>query len=276
MDINDVGQGDNMKTKDGLLAELKTINKWEQEQEDLWFWERWGKIPFTILDKLTPAFIHKKVNVIIEELISYINTGSKYLISTKATLKKFGNVISLEDIKHMPLQEMDRIAGDIVKNRKNIATAQGATTGFGGIFTLAIDIPAVLGMSLNVLQEIALCYGYNPEDEKERLFIVKCLQFSSSDIVGKQTILNELQNFDNRSGNQNSVSQIASWREVITVYRDNYGWKKLFQIVPVAGMVFGAYLNRKTIEEIAEAGQMLYKKRRINERLDELEKECVR
>jgi len=33
-------------------------------------------------------------------------------------------------------------------------------------------------------------------------------------------------------------------------------------------MVFGAYLNRKTIEEIAEVGKMLYKKRRVLDRLE--------
>ncbi|MFX3624964.1 MAG: EcsC family protein [Ectobacillus sp.] len=260
-----------METKQILLEEMQAIQTWEKEQKDLWFWEKLGKIPFAILDKLTPSFLHNKVNSVLEELIHYINTGNKYLINKDATLKKFGALSSIEEIRHLPLNEMDQIAKGIIASRKKIATAQGATTGIGGIFTLAIDIPAVLGMSLNVLQEMALCYGYNPEDEKERLFIVKCLQFSSSDLVGKQTILSELQDFDNRSGKKDSISQIASWREVITVYRDNYGWKKLFQIVPIAGILFGAYLNRKTVEEIAETGMMLYKKRRILERLESLE-----
>lgn len=57
----------------------------------------------------------------------------------------------------------------------------------------------------------------------------------------------------------------------MTVYRDNWGWKKLLQTVPVAGMFFGAYLNRKTLEEVTEAARMLYRKRRIISRLAELE-----
>ncbi|HBS45421.1 MAG TPA: hypothetical protein DEA91_14890 [Paenibacillus sp.] len=44
-------------------------------------------------------------------------------------------------------------------------------------------------------------------------------------------------------------------------------WKKLFQAIPVAGMFFGAYTNRKALEEVAEAARMLYRKRRILERL---------
>ncbi|MCI0767960.1 EcsC family protein [Bacillus sp. TL12] len=260
-----------MESKELLLKEITMIEKWEKEQEDLWFFEKWGKIPFAILDKLTPKFIHKKINLLLDELIQYLNSGSKYLIHPQTTIKKFENATSLEDIQQFSLSEMDSIVDKMIKNRKSVATAQGATTGFGGIFTLAIDIPAILSMSLNVLQEIAICYGYNPEDMQERLFIVKCLQFSSSDMVGKQTILHELKHFDSRANHDDSMSQVKSWREVFTVYRDNYGWKKLFQIIPVAGMIFGAYLNRKTIEEIAEVGKMLYKKRRVLDRLVEME-----
>ena len=257
-----------MESKELLLQEIAIIEKWEKEQEDLWFFEKWGKIPFTILDKLTPKFIHKKINILLDELIQYLNSGSKYLIHPQTTIKKFENAASLADVQKSLLSEMDTIVDKIIENRKSVATAQGATTGFGGIFTLAIDIPAVLSMSLNILQEIAICYGYNPEDIQERLFIVKCLQFSSSDIVGKQTILHELKHFDARVNHDNSMSQIKSWREVFTVYRDNYGWKKLFQMIPIAGMIFGAYLNRKTIEEIAEVGKMFYKKRRVLDRLE--------
>ncbi|MEY8350245.1 EcsC family protein [Bacillus cereus] len=260
-----------MDAKELLLKEIAMIEQWEKEQEDLWFFEKWGKIPFATLDKLTPKFIHKKINLLLDELSQYLNSGSKYLIHPQSTIKKFENATSLTDVQKFPLSEMDAIVDKIIENRKSVATAQGATTGFGGIFTLAIDIPAVLSISLNVLQEIAICYGYNPEDMHERLFIVKCLQFSSSDIVGKQTILHELKHFDSRTTHDDSMSQVKSWREVFTVYRDNYGWKKLFQIIPVAGMIFGAYFNRKTIEEIAEVGKMLYKKRRVLDRLEEME-----
>ncbi len=54
----------------------------------------------------------------------------------------------------------------------------------------------MIGISLKVLQEIALCYGYYPADPQERLFILKCLQFASSDVVGKKAVLQELANFE--------------------------------------------------------------------------------
>jgi len=164
------------------------------------------------------------------------------------------------------------LSEELQLNRVKLATMQGASTGIGGIFTLAIDIPLLLGMALKTLQEIAIIHGYDPQDKQERVFIVKCLQFVSADIVGKEAILQELSTMHEDSRNsENMISQLEGWREVVFTYRDQFGWKKLFQMVPIAGIVFGAYANRGMINDIAETGNMLYRKRRIIEKLKEIE-----
>ena len=38
-------------------------------------------------------------------------------------------------------------------------------------------------------------------------------------------------------------------------------------MIPIAGLIFGAFINRSAVNDIAEAGMMLYRKRRILERL---------
>ena len=53
--------------------------------------------------------------------------------------------------------------------------------------------------------------------------------------------------------------------------RDHFGWKKLFQMIPIAGIIFGAFINRSSIGDVAETGMMLYRKRRIIERIHQLE-----
>lgn len=266
-----------------LRSELQAIERWESEQKDLWFWEKLGRLPFAMLDKVTPKIVHEKIGVALDEIGSFVQSGGQYLVSEKAivslvekeSLGKEGVVgFTLDQVRQAPLDAMDRTADALTESRANIATAQGATTGFGGLFTLAIDIPAVLGLSLKVLQEMALCYGYDPQEKREREFIVKCLQFASSDIVGKKAVLDDLDRMaaagsgqGDDGGERAAMSQLQGWREVIAGYRDNFGWKKLFQLVPIAGMVFGAYINRSTLKEVAEAGKMLYRKRRIMERL---------
>lgn len=262
-----------LDSQDWLQSELVKIEAWEKDQGDLWFWEKLGRLPFKLMDKWTPKFVQTKMGSLIDELGQYVQTGGSYLSSTSKVKSYYANaeIESIEDVKELTIVRMDKAVEGITKNRKNIATVQGAGTGIGGIFTLSLDIPFLLGLQLKTLQDIAICYGYDPNDKKERLFIIKALQFVSSDIVGKQTILSQLSKFDKQDeeNKREVLSEIQGWREVVFSYRDQFGWKKLFQMVPIAGLVFGAFINRSAINDIAEAGMMLYRKRRILERLNE-------
>jgi len=266
-----------MESREELLTKLSVIEKWEKDQSGLWFWERIGRLPFKILDKLTPKFIHKKIGALLDEIGVYIQTGGRYLVSKKSIYKLIQKetkqpVEEFTDINELPLSTMKKISEQLTEHRKNFAAVQGASTGIGGIFTLAIDIPALLAISLKTLQEIAIIHGYDPSEKSERVFIVKCLQFSSADVVGKKAILKELSNYYREGSSSNEMmSQLQGWREVVYTYRDQFGWKKLFQMVPVAGMIFGAYTNRSAINDLAETGMMLYQKRKIIERLEKIE-----
>ncbi len=259
-----------VETREQLAKELKKIEKWEKGQKGLFFWEKLLRLPFAALDKVTPKFIHAKIEKLLDEVAKYIDNGGQYLANTSATLEKASKrleekELTLTDIQQLSIQEMDELANAFVETRQKNAQIQGATTGIGGIFTLAIDVPFVLGLTLKTLQEVAVAYGYDPTKQEERVFMVKCMQFSSSDIVGKQAILEELA----EGKRAQSLSQLQGWREVFTTYRDNWGWKKLFQMIPIAGMIFGAYVNKQAIGDIGEIGTMLYRKRRILERLEQ-------
>ncbi|MDQ0214719.1 hypothetical protein J2S13_001116 [Oikeobacillus pervagus] len=267
-----------METIERLQNDLLEIEKWEKEQKKVWFWERLGRIPFKLLDKFTPQFIQNKVGLLLDELGNFIQNGGKYLTRKEMIFKKLQKrlpdlmIEHLSDIENLPIDLMNEVSEELEKNRKDFATVQGATTGIGGIFTLAIDIPLLLGVSLKTLQEIAVTYGFDPNERKERIFIVKCLQFSTADVVGKKAILNELSTYYKGGTQQKEMlSQLQGWREVVYTYRDQFGWKKLLQMVPIAGMIFGAFTNRAMIQDLSEAGIMLYRKRRIMKRLKELQ-----
>ncbi|WP_028563638.1 EcsC family protein [Paenibacillus pinihumi] len=270
-----------LETSEQLHAALTEVTAWEKEQNKLMIWDRLSRLPFKLIDKLMPKIIHDKMGLLLDELGSYIQNGGNYLVAGN----KVKNLVASMSRKAGGLEQgpysvatMDEAALQLINSGRDTATVQGATTGFGGVFTLAADIPAILGLSLKVIQEIGLCYGYDPTDKTERIFTVKVMQFASSDIVGKQAVLQELNlqaggSGDIMEGANNAVSKIQGWREVITVYRDNFGWKKLMQMIPVAGMVFGAYTNRKALEDVGEAARMLYRKRRILARLAETAEE---
>lgn len=269
---------------DHLQDELRKIVKWEKEQKKVWIWERIGRIPFLLLDKITPKAIRDKLGLVVNEIGSFIQTGGQYLVHHNTMMKRLEKAsqtttnqidegtLTLQDVGELPLSVLDRVADDVISKRVKFATVQGATTGVGGIFTIAVDVPLILGLSLKVLQELALCYGFDPTEKNERIFIVKCLQFASADVVGKKAILKELAQYDGEDQESQVFSQLKGWREVVQTYIDSFGMKKLFQLVPVAGIFFGSISNKATIEDVSEAGKMLYKKRRLLRKIDELTK----
>lgn len=294
-----------MESRQQLESQLQEILKWEKEQKDVMFWEKLGRIPFMLLDRLTPKAVQEKIGSALNEVGGFIQSGGKHLVREKSVMNvlaqaagldgpnapgpsvKSAQTESIEDENEeevaatsgltlasaakLPLQVMDTAADMLTVKRVKFAAAQGAATGIGGIFTIAADLPMVLGQSLKVLQEMALCYGYDPNDPRERVFIVKCLQFASADIVGKKAVLEELATFDDEQMTEQVFSQLQGWREVVQSYTDNFGMKKLFQLIPIAGIVFGSISNKGTISDVAEAGKMLYKKRRLNYRLKNME-----
>lgn len=293
-----------IETQEQLQEQLRQIVKWEKTQKKVWIWEKIGRIPFMLLDKLTPNVVREKLGTALNEIGGFIQTGGQYLVQEKSMLKRLHKASHLGDAQvlqvdtlakdringsdgdgkeqpftighviELPLSVMDEVADELIASRVKFAAAQGATTGIGGIFTVAIDIPVVLGMSLKVLQELALCYGYDPKEKQERIFIVKCLQFSSADVVGKKAILEELTaHFDNNNHEAQAFSQLQGWREVVQTYIDSFGLKKLLQLVPIAGIVFGSINNKEMMEGVGEAGKMLYRKRRIVKRLEEMKEQ---
>ncbi|AKG36751.1 EcsC family protein [Paenibacillus durus] len=267
-----------METQAELRAALEEVRSWEKEQRQLMIWERVTRLPFKLLDKITPKIVHEKIGLLLDELGSYIQNGGNYLVAGRKVGELMSEVSREAGGKAegpYPLAVMDEVARRLSKSRSNYATAQGATTGFGGVFTLAADIPAVLGLSLKVIQEIGLCYGFNPLEKEERIFAVKVMQLASSETIGKRAILEELNLELGRDGGTfggegAAVSKIQGWREVIAAYRDNWSSKKLLQTIPVAGMLFGAYTNREMLKGVSEAARMLYRKRRILARLAEI------
>ncbi|WP_405171851.1 EcsC family protein [Paenibacillus sp. FSL H8-0280] len=280
-----------MDSRETLDHELEQILKWEKQQKDLFIWDKIGRLPFAMLDKVMPKALKQKIGDSLNDVGQYVQNGGKFLVQKKKVAKllqeeaeKSGYSMSdttyrleqdaeaegttkIHSVENLPLKVLDQVADNITESRTKFAAAQGAATGFGGIVTIAADIPMVMGLSLKVLQEMALCYGYDPDEPLERIFIVKCLQFSSADIVGKKAIIEELAAYDDPDKPIEVVSQMQGWREVFNSYSESFGWKKLFQLVPIAGMLFGSVSNKNTIRDVAEAGKMLYKKRLILQRL---------
>ena len=52
------------------------------------------------------------------------------------------------------------------------AAVEGGATGAAGIFGLAADIPALFTIVIRLIQQISVCYGYDPTKPEERDYIL--------------------------------------------------------------------------------------------------------
>lgn len=156
-----------MESRQQLESQLQEILKWEKEQKDVMFWEKLGRIPFMLLDRLTPKAVQEKIGNALNEVGGFIQSGGKHLVREKAVMNVLAqaagldgpNAVSGPSVKSaqeesiedeneegvastsgltlasaakLPLQVMDTAADTLTVKRVKFAAAQGAATGIGG------------------------------------------------------------------------------------------------------------------------------------------------
>src|SRR4051794_26995608 len=89
---NYLGKGlismEDKETSKQLQEELHKIVKWERTQKKVWIWEKIGRVPFLLLDKMTPRGIREKLGLVINEIGSFIQTGGQYLVHHKTMMRR--------------------------------------------------------------------------------------------------------------------------------------------------------------------------------------------
>lgn len=72
-----------MESRETLDRELEHILKWENEQKDLFIWDKIGRLPFVMLDKVMPKALKQKIGDALNEVGQYLQTGGKFLVQKK-------------------------------------------------------------------------------------------------------------------------------------------------------------------------------------------------
>ncbi|WP_186319828.1 EcsC family protein, partial [Bacillus sp. WP8] len=94
---------------------------------------------------------------------------------------------------------------------------------------------------VKTLEDIAVSYGYDGKKKEERVFMIKWLELKSGDVVGKKWIVKEVKSYDACEGkDEKMIWEMEGWGEVVYNYGDWFGWKKVFEVVGMGGILFGA------------------------------------
>jgi hypothetical protein len=148
----------------------KEIEKWKNEKDGvitkaLNFVGRPVEWAF---DYVIPDAVTETVNKAVMGFMEMLRDASYWTYSHQDLIKeakKVGiNVKDYRELHEYELEKLDKIARSYFTSNKIIAALEGAGCGLGGLALIAVDIPALFGISFRAIQQIGSCYGFDMED----------------------------------------------------------------------------------------------------------------
>lgn len=260
---------------------IKEIHAWK-DPEIGWFGQAM-KVINTPLDKagdtlLSVPGIGDVIKKSIEGLTSVCNDAAQWSVRPEAIFKEFRSdghtqIISSKDIFQLKLADVDKVVGWLAAKYKGMALVEGAGTGATGAIGLTVDIPALITLNLRAIGEYATYYGFDIEQQEERLFALNILGLASSpNDASKALAMAQLVRI------AQDVAKKATWKrleqyafiKVIRQIAKALGIRltkaKLAQSIPIAGAAIGGGFNAYFTMKVCDAAYYLYRERFLAEK----------
>ncbi|MEO0897359.1 MAG: EcsC family protein [Bacteroidota bacterium] len=248
-----------------------------------------------LTEKLTPEDVKASVGGVVESILDRLQDVSKWTVSNQDILtatKEFEiEAKTIGDLKKASIHDLDHVAEGLIEGNTRMATASGIGSGLAslagpvaGWAALLADLPTLFTFSLRTINQVALCYGFDPHDpsldalEKahEMEYMMRVFKVAtSSDKVQKQKALGELKDFEagrhtdsykdvagdftTKQLGKNATSFIS--RMIIKEIVERTITRKAVGLVPGLGAVFSGGFNYVYIKDVGNAAYMLYRER---------------
>ena len=220
---------------------------------------------------------------------------------TSRFVKRGHDVKSIADIRHLDLEQLDRVMPKLRTRYSAAAAVEGAAAGLvisggealaaaGSVFgagvgaapgaasivgAMAGDAATVIAASARVTAHVGAFYGYEVSTPEEEFFALSAMSFSNS---GPQAA--KLMAFQQLSVVTQQLVRNKAWAElnekllvrIITELFERLGLvitkRKLGQAIPLVGVVIGAGLNAAYLQSVARDAELAYRMRFLAEKHD--------
>ena len=227
-------------------------------------------------DKIKHDLIFWKVKMLkdplqTEHIAHFVQSKTRDLIPTAAnriitdaikTMTKFilsgSDIVTNRYAQSLTLRQRDRIISEKINGYKKAGIFSGAFTGYGGFLLGAVDFPVLLSIKMKMLSEISACYGFDPGDPKERLYMLTIFQLTFSRREKRKEIFHRILNWQQYAAQLPEDVNAYDWTSFREEYCDYIDLAKLMQMIPGIGALFGAYANNKLIAQLAENAMQAY------------------
>jgi hypothetical protein len=171
-------------------------------------------------------------------------------------VKREAGITSIEEMRHRPLEECDRLAERISHKAQGYALAEGAATGAGGVLTTLLDIPLLFILALRTIVKIGHCYGYPLNLRRDHPFVLGVLlAATSSSLEIRRRRLDQLHDVERMLIEE--AQQDVLGEEVASLLFQ----LEVFEGIPGVGAVSGALLNVGFIRRVDRTARRVFQER---------------
>ena len=184
-------------------------------------------------------------------------------LAGKDDIKTRAEVKDVREMLKKSLEDCDRLAFETGVFSQVFATAEGAATGAGGVFTTLIDIPLLLIFALRTILKIGHCYGYPLDQHKDQRFVLGVLiAATSGTLPSKRYRLDQLHSLEEMIIEESQEEILAD--EVLSFLFQ----LEIFAGVPGIGAISGGLLNLAFMRRVDNTARRVFQERwlRANKR----------
>jgi uncharacterized protein (DUF697 family) len=142
-------------------------------------------------------------------------------------------VPNLNRMHDVPLEQLDAIAEQLIRDAARLALAEGAGFGLGGIITLVPDAGILTAITLRLIQRLCLLYGFETRGHDERVELWLAAATATGVDYGKDLVEKRMfETLGPRIAERLAVKLGAETAE-----------KWVGRMIPVASSAIGGFLN---------------------------------
>ena len=194
-----------------------------------------------------PEKVHQAITTAIKQMVRGVLFGASY-----ATAQPLLNA-ELE-IREVAVRKKIDIY-------RKTAAVEGGITGAGGILLGLADFPILLGIKIKLLFDIAVLYGFDINDYKERVYLLHIFELAFSSHEHRRNIFIKMTDWEDKRKNLPQDIHQFNWRNFQQEYRDYLDLAKMAQLVPVIGAPVGIIVNNRLIKKLGLTAMNAYRMR---------------
>ena len=231
-----------------VVDELKTWQRKMQRRPSLL--NNLSKRIQTKINTWIPEKVHKAITVAIKQMIRGVLFGATHT--------------SADTLRDASLRNREEAVQKKIDFYHKTAAIEGGITGAGGILLGLADFPILIGIKMKLLFDIAVLYGFDVNNYKERLYILHIFELAFSSDVHRKNVYHKMTDWDERSRELPDDIHQFEWRNFQQEYRDYIDLAKMAQLIPVIGAPVGVLVNYRLIRKLGITAMNAYRMRILN------------